>query len=222
MTRPDAVLFDLDGTLVHSEPAWSAAAGGLARAYGCPWSVADDDLIVGWAIQDIVAELRRRGVPLDDDETARRLHDEVARALGGVVPWRPGALDLLAAVALAHLPAALVTATYGPLARWYAAQAPQGVFALVMGGDEMSEPKPSPAGYLAAAASLGREAAACVIVEDSPTGVRAGLASGARVLATDPATVLPDDLAGHPRLTRVDSLLDVPALLGLTDPRADR
>ncbi len=83
------------------------------------------------------------------------------------------------------------------------------MFAVVVTGDGPSRPKPAPDGYLDAASQLRVDPQRCAAVEDSPTGVRAALASGALTYAVDPAIALPVDLTAHPRLRRVDGLAAV-------------
>ena len=204
--RPSAVLLDLDGTLVDSEPLWSAAAGALARAHGHPWTGADDAAIVGWSVPAVSSYLRARGVPLAPERIARELHAGVAAALDDGVPWRPGALRLLAMLRRVGVPRALVTMTYRALAVTVTESLPAGMFDVVVGGDEVDRPKPDPQAYLRAARSLGVDARACVALEDSPTGVQSALASGAWTYAVDPNQALPGRLTSHPRLRRLDGL----------------
>ena len=204
--HPAAVLFDLDGTLIDSEPLWSAAVGTLVREHGRPWHLADDAAILGWSIPALSAEVVRRGVRLTEAQVVDRLHHDVGAALHRGVPWRPGARHLLAALHRSGIPLALVSATHRVVVEQVVTQAPDGVFTTVVTGDDPGRPKPAPDPYLRAAQILGVDAAQCVAVEDSPTGVRSALASGARTLATDPTITLPADLLMHPRLHRVDGL----------------
>lgn len=182
-----ALLVDLDGTLLDTEPVWSAAAHALADAWGAPWSDEDDRRIVGWSVPAVAALLRERGVPLDEAAVVAALHDGVAARLGGAVPWRVGARELLATARDARLGLALVTMSHRRLTRAVA-----GSFDVVVAGDDVTRPKPHPEPYLTAARLLGVVPDACVVIEDSPTGVAAGLASGAWVVAVDADQAVPD------------------------------
>jgi HAD superfamily hydrolase (TIGR01509 family) len=213
--RPAAVLLDLDGTLVDSEPVWARATGELAARYGVPWTVADDDAIIGAAIPDVAAMLIGRGVPWRSERIERWLNDRVIELETDGPPWRPGALELLAALAAGGLPSALVTMSYRSVGAAIAAAAPAGSLSVVVAGDDVERGKPDPQAYTLAAATLGVEASACVAVEDSVPGLTAALASGALTYAIQPATVLPPALADHPRLRRVNALADVAQALGL-------
>ena len=215
--RPSAVLFDLDGTLIDSELVWSAAVGALVREHGRPWHAVDDDAILGWSIPALCAEVLHRGVPLTEQQVVDRLHHDVGAALRRGLPWRPGARHLLAALHNSGIPLALVSATYRVVVAEVLAQAPDDVFQVVVTGDDPGRPKPAPDAYLRAADLLGVDAARCLAVEDSPTGVRAALAAGAATVAMDPTVVLPPEVLAHPRLRRVDGLEAVGRVV--LDPR---
>ncbi len=207
--RPDAVLFDMDGTLLDTEPIWAATVGSLVRAHGGVWLPDDDDAVRGWSVPALCAEIARRGVPLPSDEVAERLHAGVAAQLRRGLPWRPGAQLLLLALRRLGVPCALVTATHASIVDGVVAQLPEGVFGVVVTGDGPVRPKPAPDAYLLAADELRVDPGRCAAVEDSPTGVRAALGSGALTYAVDPMVGLPSDLAADPRLRRVDGLAAV-------------
>ena len=204
--RPAAVLLDLDGTLIDSEPVWSAAVGALVREHGRPWRTVDDEAILSWSVPALCAEVLHRGVPLTEQQVVDRLHHDVGVALRRGLPWRPGARHLLTALHHSGFLLALVSATHRVVVAEVVAQAPDGVFRAVVTGDDPGRPKPAPDAYLRAADLLGVDAARCLAVEDSPTGVRAALAAGALTVAMDPAVVLPPEVLAHPRLRRVDGL----------------
>lgn len=205
-----AVLVDLDGTLVDSEPLWADAARDIALAHGAPWSTHDGHAIVGWGIPAIADLVQERGVPLSQDAVVDALHDAVGARLAEHIPWRDGALELLGAVRSTGRPCGLVTMSYRRLAELVVAAAPDGVFDVVVAGDDVSRAKPAPDAYVVAARALGVDPRACVVVEDSPPGVTSALTAGAHVFAVDPA----QRVTAHPRV-REATLTEVTELLGL-------
>lgn len=216
---PAGVLLDLDGTLVATEPLWSAVVADVAARHGARWEPeADDARLVGILVPDLVELLRARGVSLQHDDLREELVDGVARRLGTDPPWRPGALALLAGLVAAGIPTALVTTSDRRHAEAVAAAAPAGALGVVVSAQDVTAHKPDPAAYLLAARRLRVEVSDCVAVEDSVPGVAAALASGAWTLAIQPATVLPEALASHPRLRRLATLPEAAAVLGLPRP----
>lgn len=202
-TLPAAVLWDMDGTLVNTEPLWMAAETELVESWGGTWTHEDGLTLVGNPMKVSGEILQGRGVGLTVDEIVDFLNTRVAAAVAEHTPWQPGARELLAAVAEAGVPQALVTSSYRELADPFARVA--GVFTAVVAGDEVDRPKPDPQPYLLAAERLGVDIADCVVVEDSPAGITSGVASGARVLAVEVFRAIPD-IAG---LSVTRSLADV-------------
>lgn len=207
---PAAVLWDLDGTLVNSEPYWMAAERELVAAHGGTWTYEDGLSLVGSDLRTsatIIAE--RGGVPLAPEVIVDHLVSRVAAQLAESVPWQPGARELLTALHSAGVPNALVTMSYRVLADAVVAGAP-GLFDVVVCGDEVTHGKPHPEPYLRAAQLLGVDVTACVAVEDSRPGIASALASGARTVGVQ--VVVP--VAPAPGLSRVASLeqLDLDAV----------
>lgn len=198
---PAAVLWDLDGTLVDTEPLWREAEARLVAEHGGTWSEQDGQSLVGTALPDYAHVLRRHGVPLSVEEILDVMIARILAAQAGGPPWQPGARELVAALRAEGVPQALVTSSYRSLTT-PVVEAADGAFAVVVPGDEVAAAKPAPEPYLTAAARLGVPIASCVVVEDSTLGVAAGLASGARVVAVRSTVVLPDD----PRLSVADAL----------------
>ena len=212
MTSPAAVLWDMDGTLVDTEPYWFDIEFELVAEFGGTWSEADAHSLVGFDLLDSARELRTRGgVRLEPVEVVERLLDGVIRRVADQLPWRPGAPELLAECVAADVPCVLVTMSWRRLADAVIAAAPPGSFVTSVTGDEVSNGKPDPEPYLAAAAAVGVDPAACVAIEDSPTGVAAALAAGCATLGV-PHVV---HVAAAPGLTLVDSLVGI----GLADLR---
>jgi len=208
-TRPDAVLVDLDGTLLDTAPLWSSAAGSLVRSHGLIWLPVDDEAVRGWPLPALCAQVLARGVTLPEQEVATRLQVSVATALHRGLPWRPGARSLLVALRRAGVPCALVATASSAVLDEVHEEIPAGVFTVVVGAGDEAGDLPSPALHVRAAGRLGVAPARCAALEDSAVGCRAALDAGALTYAVDPTVALPDDVAVHPRLRRVDGLAGV-------------
>ena len=213
-----AVLWDMDGLLVDTEPLWTVAEVELAATFDGTW---DEDIkaaIVGTRLDVAVPRvLRHFGIP----DTAEQVADTSAWLLARMVELfatslspMPGALGLLSALHEQGVPQALVSSSYRVLVD--AVLDGIGPFAVTVAGDEVVDGKPHPEPYLTAAAALGVDPAGCVVLEDSPSGVASGEAAGCAVVAVPsvPGVVLepaPRRLVA-PSLERV-SVRDLRALV---------
>lgn len=182
--RLQAVLWDMDGTLVDTEPSWIAAEHRLVESFGHRWSDEHAHALVGQPLLVSAAYIREHGpVPLSPEQIVERLLQEVIADVGAQLSWRPGVRRLLAEIGRAGLPMAMVTMSYRNLADAVASQLPAGTFELLVTGDEVSAGKPDPECYLLAARRLGVDPGSCLAIEDSPTGIAAAEAAGCVVLA---------------------------------------
>lgn len=205
MLRPDAVLWDLDGTLVDTEPDWIAAEHELADAHGVEWTHEDALSLIGCALPDGGRVLQERGIPLPVDEIVQFLVDRVIDSLGRVVPWQQGAVELLAALRAAEVPCALVTMSYASIAEQIVAGSPPDTFDVVVTGDSVTNGKPHPEPYLTAASQLDVDVARCVAIEDSLTGLASAHAAGAHVLGVQRVVPIPA-AEGRSRVTELTQL----------------
>nr|MBA3606091.1 HAD family phosphatase [Acidimicrobiia bacterium] len=189
---PAAVLWDMDGTLVDTEPYWMECEHELVDAFGGRWTDDDARSIVGFDLLDAAAALRARGgVDLELTEIVERLQDGVIARVRGRVPWRPGARRLLAELGALGVPCALVTMSWEPLARAILDALGPGTFQAVVTGDMVANGKPHPEPYLEAAARLAVDPLECVAIEDSPTGVASASAAGCVVVAVPHLVAIP-------------------------------
>ncbi|MCB7137350.1 HAD family hydrolase [Cellulosimicrobium marinum] len=210
-TLPQAVLWDMDGTLVDTEPYWMTAEHELVAAHGVSWTHADALSLVGSPLTVSAGILQERGgVDLPVDEIVGFLLRRVVEQVRVAVPWQPGARELLASLRDAGVPCALVTMSYRELAVPVAELAPEGSFATLVCGDDVEHGKPHPEPYLEAARRLGVDVTRCVAIEDSPTGIASARAAGAATLGVQ--AVVP--VTAAPGLSRTPSLelVDVPLL----------
>lgn len=175
-----AVLWDMDGTLIDSEPLWLAAELAILERYGLRLTPEVRDALIGSGLWDAAELFRELGVPMRADDIVAEWVEHVGAGLRQGEPhWRPGALQLLASLSDAGVPCALVTMSVRSLAEQVVELLPPGTFTAIVAGDEVDQPKPHPEPYLRGAAALGLPIEACIALEDSPTGLRAAAASGA-------------------------------------------
>ncbi len=176
---PAAVLWDMDGTLVDTEPYWMAAEGPLVESFGGEWTHEKSLELVGLGLDDAARVLQRAGVRLAVPEIVDRLTDEVRASLRREgVPFRPGARQLLRELRDAGVRTALVTMSLRRMATEIVELIDFEAFDLVIGGDDVPRPKPFPDPYLQACEALGVAPGQCVAIEDSPNGARSAVAAG--------------------------------------------
>lgn len=189
---PAAVLWDMDGTLVDSEPYWMAEEHALVESYGGIWTPEHAYQLVGNPLE-VSAQFIIDHSPVQASvaEVVDTLMHGVMRRVRDVVPWRPGALELLTALQEAGVPNALVTMSWKPFAALVVELAPPGAFDVVVTGDVVGHGKPHPEPYLTAARLLGVEAADCVAIEDSPAGVGSAVAAGVPTIAVPHVVPVP-------------------------------
>lgn len=195
----------MDGTLVDTEPAWMQAEADLVTEHGLTWTAQDAARMIGLPLVAAAEVLIDHGIDLPAEAIVQRLLNQVVAHVRGDVPWQPGALELLGALREAGIPCALVTMSYRALTDAVLAGAPEGSFAVVVPGDEVTHGKPHPEPFLTAAARLGVDVRACVALEDSPPGIGSALASGARTIGIQHIV----DVPARPGLSRVDTLEQV-------------
>ena len=203
MALPDAVLWDMDGTLVDTEPYWMRCEHALAARYGGHWSTDDALAVVGGDLVDSATYMREHmGIDRTPAQIVEELLDGVVALVEQEVPWRPGARELLADLVEAGVPCALVTMSYRRFAAPVVAALPSGSFAAIVVGDEVSRGKPHPEPYRRGAELLGVAPERAVAIEDSPTGAASAEAAGCRVLVVPHHVDVPDG----PRRVRRDTL----------------
>ena len=190
-----AVMFDMDGLLVDSEPLWFEAEAAIMTRMGSSWGPADQQHLIGGSLARSTAYMQAKAArPVPEEIIGKWLVEGMAdlvRARG--VQVMPGALDLLAEVAGSGLPYALVTSAE-PEIMAAALDSIGACFPVTVCAADVARGKPDPEPYLRAAARLGVDPARSVALEDSPTGIRSAHAAGLTVVAV-PSVPPPPGLA---------------------------
>jgi HAD superfamily hydrolase (TIGR01509 family) len=204
-----AVLFDMDGTLVDSEKLWDISLAALYAELGGRMMPEVRASMVGSSSENTIRIIYNDlGLDLDPvamAETDRWLHDYTAELFAGGLPWCDGAQELLEALAAEGTPMALVTNTQRALTEIALNSIGRHYFSATVCGDEVSSGKPAPDPYQRAAALLDLPPWACLAIEDSVTGTAAAEGAGCPVL------VVPNDVAvpPGPRRRHISSLAEV-------------
>ena len=198
--RPElkAVLWDMDGTLVDTEPYWIAAEIELVTAHGGSWGLDESMEMVGNALETTAVILQEAGVKLSVREIIDSLSNAVIAGLRRELPWRPGAREMLQELHSRGVRCALVTMSERPMAHEIVNALEHDYFEFLVTGEEVRHGKPHPEPYLKAVAQL-RESdptltvANCAAFEDSIPGVASAIASGVATIAIPHVVPLPED-----------------------------
>ena len=147
---PAAVLLDMDGLLVDTERIWFEVESAIVSDLGGAWTDEDHDLLVGGPLERAVAHMLATTPAEADtaDVTARLLSEMVAALRRGPVEWMPGAKLLLAALADAGVPTALVSSSRRPIVDAVLDAIGREAFQVTVSGDDVTRTKPSPDPYL--------------------------------------------------------------------------
>lgn len=213
MTRPEAVLFDCDGVVVDSEGPTFALFLEDLEAHGFPLSLEEfETQFVGGTVEMVAQRAKAAGAALPEGWVGQ-FYERMYAMLAAGVPLVRGITDVLDRLDAAGIPYAM--GSNGSLEKMHITLGQHGLegrFRVVLSGQALGSPKPAPDVYLAAAASCGAQPEACVVIEDSANGAKAGLAAGMRVLGyvehgpeTPSARAL--TALGVPLFHRMDELL---------------
>lgn len=197
-----AVLWDMDGTIVDTEPYWIQAEKDLVHSYGGSWTDSDAEAMIGQALTYSAGLLQNAGVPLGIREIIDRLIGAVVEQVRREVPWRPGARELLAELVEAGTPCVLVTMSEAVLAEEVCSRLPAGTFSFLVTGDMVRQGKPHPEPYQLAFDRLAAQVPdlakdRVVAVEDSFPGVTSARAAGLVTLGVPHFLPLPPDEGRH-------------------------
>jgi HAD superfamily hydrolase (TIGR01509 family) len=190
---PEAVLWDMDGTLVDSEKLWDIGLRELTEQLGGELDDRTRDSLVGSNMDSTIRVLfDTAGLepePAAMEKATHWLNERTAALFRAGLPWRPGAREALESLQTHGVPMALVTSTERALTELALDSIGRAFFTVSICGDEVDgRNKPDPAPYLMAADLLGVPATRCVAIEDSPMGMRSAVTAGCTVLVV-PAEV---------------------------------
>jgi HAD superfamily hydrolase (TIGR01509 family) len=185
MLRPRALLFDMDGLMVDSEPLWWRCEGKLAAEHGGVWTLEMARSCMGTGLPNAVAAMRDRlGLPtLEVERGVARLVELFIASLADL-ELKPGCAELVEAACAAGLRLAVASSSTERLIAAVLARFELGPrFDAVVSGEAVARLKPAPDIFLEAARRLEVAPGDCVVLEDSRAGVTAGAAAGMPVIA---------------------------------------
>jgi len=202
----EAVLFDMDGLFIDSEPDWHDAESEMMKANGYAWAPADQLQCLGGPLSRVTEYMAKclNGAKTPE-ELGVMIVDEMVRRMSGQVQLMPGSLEFSKHVAEAKIPQALVSASPRVIVDAVLSGMKEKYFATSVASGDIERTKPFPDPYLHAAKLLGVDIENCVIFEDSPTGLTAARASGAFVIAIPHYVTISEE----PRLKVVKSFQDI-------------
>lgn len=189
---PAAVLWDMDGTLVDSEPYWMKSEIKLAQEHNGEWSHEDGLKLIGKSLYTSSQIMKDEiGIDLEPEQIIDRLTDSVVEQLRVEIPWRPGAKELLRELKNRGVKTALVTMSMRRMALEVVDQIDFKAFDVVIAGDDVRQGKPHPEPYLKAAEALGVRPQDCVAFEDSISGLTSAEAAGTKAVAVENFVPIP-------------------------------
>ena len=209
--RPLAVFWDMDGTLIDSEPYWHQAELDLAHEHGGDWNADMGWQVSGKPLPTVARLMRERGLDLPEDQIPDLLIDGVIAMEERHMPWIEGVHTILTDLVGAGIPSILVTTSPRRMAQAVVAKAPEGAFADYVCGDDGLAQKPDPAPYLHAASLVGINSpdlmTSCLAFEDTLTGITSAVASGVTTVAYTGTN--PVDTSSGPQFASIDSYVGV-------------
>jgi HAD superfamily hydrolase (TIGR01509 family) len=189
----EAVVFDLDGVLIDSEPVWEQVRRGLVAEHGGHWTADAQRRLMGMSTGEWARYLSEDlDVGLPPETVARLVIERMAARYTDRLPLMPGAVEAVRRLA-ADWPLGLASSSPPSLiAAVLDAASLRECFAAVMSTEQVARGKPAPDIYLAVTGQLGRPPERCAAVEDSSNGLRSAAAAGLRVIAIPHPRYPPD------------------------------
>ena len=180
----EAILCDMDGLFIDSEPEWHAAETEMMRGYGYDWQPTDQLQCLGGPLARVTEYMSSclKGA-IKPEVLAKEIIDEMTTRLSSATTYMPGAIEFSKLVSQARIPQALVSASPRTLVNAVVSNLDQNYFKETVAAGDIERTKPFPDPYLHAAKLLDVEISNCLIFEDSQTGITAATASGAFVVA---------------------------------------
>jgi HAD superfamily hydrolase (TIGR01509 family) len=180
----EAVVFDLDGVLIDSEPVWEQVRRRIVASHGGQWAPDTQDRLMGMSTGEWSRYLSEDlGVRLAPAKVAETVIEAMADQYRQHLPLLPGAVETVTRIA-EQWPLGLASSAPRSLIETVLdAAALRPLFATVVSTEEVARGKPAPDVYLTVAGQLGRLPRACAAVEDSSNGLRAAAAAGCQVIA---------------------------------------
>ncbi len=197
-TSLKAILWDMDGTLINSEPLWVEAECELMASFDTTWDEIDQKNCLGGPMPRVGTYMAKKTNNRESAEYfAVELISKMEQKLSKGVAYAGGAKELFDECFTNKISMALVTASSRVLVNAAIASIGFERFVATISSDDVKESKPSPEGYLKAAEVIGVKISECLILEDSYVGVSAAIASGAVVIGISLSGELPKSSKLH-------------------------
>lgn len=194
----EAILFDMDGLTINSEPQWLLAEQELTGEYGYQWTIEDQAYCLGGPLSKVGQYMSDLTEGAESGPYFhRRLVELMTEKVRTHAEFMPGARELIEKLAVLKMPLALVSASPRSIVDAALTHIDKFIepmpFKITISADDVMRTKPDPEGYLLAAQIMGVTIRNSLILEDSLTGVSAARASGARVIAVPHLVKIDED-----------------------------
>lgn len=188
-----AVIFDMDGLLIDSEPVWDKARSIMAAGVGIDWNTDDHKAVMGVSTREWVDYMiDRLRLTMSREEVELHIVDQMVELYKKQIPYLPGAVDAVT-LANTHFPVGLASGSPRSLIDTVTGDsALKNKFQFILSGDQVEHGKPSPDVYLETALQMEVMPDACVCLEDSGNGILAGKNAGMKVIAVPDPRFPPD------------------------------
>lgn len=205
----EAIIFDMDGLLVDSEPVWDKARSIMAAEAGIDWNTDDHKTVMGVSTHEWVSYMiKRLKLDMTPDVVEKHIIDQMVALYAKQIPYFPGAVEAVA-LSAAHYTTGLASGSPRSLIDTVtSSHALKGRFKAIISGDQVTKGKPSPDIYLAITEILDVEPGKCVCIEDSGNGILAGKNAGLKVIAVPDWRFSPSREKLHHADVILDSLAD--------------